>query len=84
MEIDNVKEKTRWVTHEYIINDKVYVEMNGIYRKLDCKKQGPYRIVEVFTNVTVWFQRGKVNERINIRRLNTHVNEYVEPVSLGP
>ena len=32
-------------------------------------QQVPYRITEVFTNVTVLFQRVKVNKRINIKRL---------------
>ena len=41
--------------HDYAIGDPVYVEMTGIYHKLDCKKQGPHRITEVFTNSTVQF-----------------------------
>ena len=46
--IDNVRENDRKVTHDYAIGNQVYVEMNGIYRKLDYRKQGPYRINEVF------------------------------------
>ena len=34
--------------HDYAIGDRVYVGMTGIYRKLDYKKQGPYRMAEVF------------------------------------
>ena len=41
MHIDNFQENARWVTHDYEIGDQVYVEMTGIYRKLDYKKQGP-------------------------------------------
>ena len=37
----------------------VYVEITGIYRKLDYRKQGTYRITEFFTNGTVRVQRGK-------------------------
>ena len=47
--------------HDYAIGDRVYVEMTGIYRKLDYKKKVPYRITEVFTNATVLFQWGQVN-----------------------
>ena len=32
----------------YAIGDRVYVEMTGIYCKLDYKKQGPEIITEVF------------------------------------
>ena len=75
MDIDNVQENARWVTHDYEISDLVYVEMNGIYYKLDSMEQGPYKITEVFTNGTVWFQWGQVNEHINIRRLTPHFVE---------
>ena len=57
VDIDNVRENVKQVTHEYAIGDRVYVEITGNYRKLDYKKQGPYRITEVFTNVTVQVQR---------------------------
>ena len=47
-DIDNVKENAKPVTHDYDIGDQVYLEMTGIYRKLDYRKKGPYRITEVF------------------------------------
>ena len=72
VDIDNVRENAKRVTHDYAIGDQVYVEMTGIYRKLYYRKQGPYRITEVFTNGTVQVQRGQVNRRINIRRLKPH------------
>ena len=52
--------------HDFAIGDRVYVEMTGIYCKLNYKKQGLYRITEVFINGTVQFQQVHVNERINI------------------
>ena len=58
--------------HDYAIINLVYVEITGIYHKLDYKKQGPYIITEVFTNGTVLFQIGQENECINIRRLTPH------------
>ena len=72
VDIDNVIENAIQVTHEYTIGDQVYVEMTGIYLKLDYKKQGPYRITEVFTKITVGVKRRQANEKINIRRLNPH------------
>ena len=75
VDIDNVMETAKRVTHDYSIGDQVYVEMTGIYRKLGYRKQVPYIITEVFTNSTVRFQRGKVNEIINVRQLNSHFDE---------
>ena len=57
------------------IGDQVYVQMTDIYRKLDYKKQGLYRITEVFTNCKVWVQRVQVDEQINIKWLNPHLDE---------
>ena len=53
VDMDNVRENSNKVTHDYKIGDQVYVEMIGIYRKLDYMEQGRYRITEVFTNGTV-------------------------------
>ena len=61
VDIDNVREKSRIFKHDYAIGNLVYVKMTGIYHKIDSKKQGPYRITEVFTNSTVLFQWGKLN-----------------------
>ena len=61
VDIDNARENYKRVTYDYAIGDQVYVEMTGIYHKLDYRKQGPYRITEVFKNGTVRFQRGQVN-----------------------
>ena len=54
--IGNVQENSRRLMHDYEIGYLVYVEMTGIYCKLDCKKQRPYRITEFFTNGTVQVQ----------------------------
>ena len=42
--IYNVCENSRQITHEYAIGDQVYVEMTGIYLKIDDKKQKLYII----------------------------------------
>ena len=75
LDIGNVRENARKVTHDYKIGDKLYVKMSGIYRKIDYKKQGPYIITEVFPNVTVRVQQGQVNEQINIGRLKLNFEE---------
>ena len=61
--------------YAYTVGNLVYVEITGIYHKIDCKKQGPYRIIEVFKYGIDIFQRGKVNEHINIIWLIPHFIE---------
>ena len=73
--IDDVQENARQVTHEYSIGNIVYVEMTGIYRKLYYKKQGPYRITELFDNGTFWVKLGQVRKCIYIRGLTSHFIE---------
>ena len=72
VDIDNVREKSKRVTHDYAIGNQFYVEMKGIYHQLDYKKQGPYIITEVFRNGTVKFQQGQVYERMHIRLIKPH------------
>ena len=38
MEIGNVGDNTKQVTNEYTVGNIVYVEITGIYSKLDYKK----------------------------------------------
>ena len=72
---DNVRKNAKRVNHTYSVGDYAYVLRDGIYRKLEGDKLGPYRVTEVFTNNTVWLQKGIVNERINIRRLTPHFGQ---------
>ena len=46
MDIDNNSKNSRQVTHEYAIRNLVFLDMTGIYRKLNYSKQGPYRIIK--------------------------------------
>lgn len=68
----NLRENQKRVDYDYQVDNKVYIIKDGIYRKLDAPKLGPFRITDVYTNGTVRIQRGNVNERINIRRLEPH------------
>ena len=52
-DIDNVIENARQFTHDYAIGNQVYVEINGIYRKICYKKKVTYIITEVLTNIAV-------------------------------
>ena len=53
VDIDKDQENNRQVAHNYAIGNQVYVEITGIYRKLEYKKQGPYIITELFANDAV-------------------------------
>ena len=79
VDIDNVCKNSRRVRHAYKIYNLVYVEKIGIYHKIDYKNQGPYIITELFKNGIVWFQRGAINEWINIRHILQHF-ESAKPV----
>jgi hypothetical protein len=68
----NVRENARRINHDYQIDDQVYIIADGVKRKMDSPKDGPYKITDIFTNGTVRIQRGPINERINIRRLEPH------------
>ena len=68
----NLRENKKRIDYDYQAGDLVYKLKDGILRKLESPKEGPYPITEVFTNGTVRIQRGMVNERINIRRLEPH------------
>jgi len=72
---DNLRENARRITHDYAEQDKVYVTPDGINRKLDYRKKGPYTITQIYTNGTVRIQQGNVNARINIRRLEPYFEE---------
>ena len=68
----NLRKNRNRVDYDYQINDEVYIKREGIFRKLDNPKLGPFQITDIHTNGTVRIQRGPVNERINIRRLEPH------------
>ena len=70
--IDNVHNNSSQVRHDYAIGDLVYVENTGVSKKLSYRKEGPYRITEVFTSSTIQFYRGDINKWVNIRRIVTH------------
>ena len=67
MEHNNALENAKRVEHTYEIGDQVTYTKHGKQRKLVAPRRGPFRITHVYTNGTVRIQRGKINERVNIR-----------------
>ena len=74
IETDNARENSKRIGHTYKTGDKVLLSKPGIIPKLSTPREGPYKIIRVYTNGTVRIQRGPVASRVNIRRL-TPFNE---------
>ena len=73
VDIANKRGNAKRIDFDYKVGQKAYVVITDIHhRKLHGPKKGPYLITEVYTNGNVRIQRGAVNERINIRRLEPH------------
>ena len=79
MNVNNRKENTKCIEHEYHVGEKVLLEKPGLIFKLSAPRTGPYRITHTYTSGTVRVQRGIVNERVNIRRLTPPYKERVLP-----
>jgi hypothetical protein len=62
------------------VGDKRLLKKPGKHlRKLEAPRTGPHTVTETYTNGTVHIQKGKVNERVNIRILFPyfdHANHY--------
>jgi len=72
VDLDNLRSNTSRVDFDYQPGQQVYISRDGIFRKLEGPKLGPFPITDIYTNRTVRVQRGIVNERINIRRIEHH------------
>jgi len=70
IDINNKRENSKRIPHEYKVGDLVTVERPGIIPKLSFPRLGPYPIVHAHNNGTVTIQKEPfVTDRINIRRL---------------
>ena len=72
MKRSNTQENKSRIAHTYSPGSYAYIVNKDIKRKLLAPNEGPYKILESFTNGTVRLQRGPVAETINIRRLTPH------------
>ena len=74
---DNTRENNKRIEHQYSVDDYVYVvrDKDEVSRKMTAPKTGPYAVTDVYDNGTVRIQRGNVNERINIRRIEPHFGD---------
>ena len=52
-DVANLRENKNRIDYDYQIGTQVYINKDGIFRKLDGPKLGPYTVTDVFTNGTV-------------------------------
>jgi hypothetical protein len=66
---NNRRENASRIGHDYTVGDKVLLKKSGKHlRKLEEPRTGPHTVTAIYTNGTLRIQKGKVNERVNIRR----------------
>jgi hypothetical protein len=67
---NNRRENASRISHDYKVGDKVLLKKPGKHlRKLEAPRTGPHTVTAIYTNGTLRIQKGKVKERVNIRRL---------------
>jgi hypothetical protein len=67
---NNRRENASRISHAYKVGDNLLLKKPGNHlRKLEAPRTGPHTVTAIYTNGTVHIQTGKVNERVNIRRL---------------
>ena len=76
VDMDNLRENSKRIDHNYQVDDKVYISQDGIYRKLEGPRLGPYKVTKIYTNGTIRVQSCAINKRINIRRLSSHFSSF--------
>jgi hypothetical protein len=69
MSCNDGRENVSRIIHDYKIGDKVLLKKPGKHlRKIEAPRTGPHTVAAVYTNGALRIQKGKVNERVNIRR----------------
>jgi hypothetical protein len=67
---NNRRENASRISHYYKVGDKILLKKTGMHLiKLEAPRTGPHTVAVIYTNGTLRIQKGKINERLNIRRL---------------
>jgi hypothetical protein len=70
---NNRRENASRIIHEFKVGDKVQLKKPGKHLiKIEAPRTGPHHVTAIYTNGTLRIQKGKLNERVNIRRLFTY------------
>ena len=65
---NNKRENQSRRAHQYSIGDKILIKARK-HSKHELEYEGPYQITQVNDNGTVRFQKGIINDAVNIRRI---------------
>ncbi len=68
-------ENCHCIDFDWKVDDQALIKVTNIDRKLNSPTEGPYKVLQVYTNGTVLIQRGTVKERINIRWLTPYLTK---------
>ena len=60
----HTKENEKWIDHDYVIGDKIFIINEGVDRKARDKHNGPFPLMQAHTNVTVKIQYCVIIEHI--------------------
>jgi hypothetical protein len=67
---NNRRENASRISHDYKVGETVLLKKPCKHlRKLEAPRTGPHTLTAIYTNGTLHIQKGKTNERVNIRRL---------------
>jgi hypothetical protein len=67
---NNRRENASRISHDYKVGDKVLLKKASKHlRKLEGPRTGPHTVTSIYTYGTLHIQKGKVNVRVNIRRV---------------
>jgi hypothetical protein len=70
MALNNRRENSSRISHDYKVGDKVLLKKPGKHlRKVGAPRRGPHTVTAIYTNGKLYIQNGKENEILNIRRL---------------
>ena len=69
IDINNKRENSKRINHEYKINDQVMVKRFKKTKHGEREYDGPYPITQVNNNGTIRIQKERYSDVVNIRRV---------------
>jgi hypothetical protein len=67
---NNRRENASRISHDCKVGHKILLKKSGKHlRKVETPRTEPHTVTAVYTNGTLRIQKGKVNERVNIRKV---------------
>ena len=66
---DALRKNREWVDFDYEVGQKCLLRKDGNLRKSETESEGPYLITQIYTNGNIRIQRGRISERLNIKRV---------------